>query len=56
MKKIVTHFAPDLDAITSVWLVKRFMPGWKKAEVVFVPAGETLDDQPVDSDPKYPPC
>jgi len=51
MKKIVAHFAPDLDAITSVWLIKRFMPGWDETEVLFVPAGETLDDQPVDSDP-----
>lgn len=43
--------APDLDAITSIWLVKRFMPGWQEAEVLFVPAGETLNDEPVDSDP-----
>ena len=48
-KKIVTHFAPDLDAVTSVWLIKRFMPGWERADVLFVPAGETLDDQSVDS-------
>ena len=51
MKKIVTHFAPDLDAVTSIWLIKRFMSGWERAEVLFVSAGETLDDQPVDSDP-----
>ena len=50
-KKIVTHFAPDLDAITSIWLIKRFMPGWEEAEVLFVPAGETLNDEPVDSAP-----
>lgn len=51
MKKIVTHFAPDLDAVTSIWLIKRFLSGWQEAEVFFVPAGETLDDEPVDSDP-----
>jgi len=51
MRKIVTHQAPDLDAITSVWLVKKFLPGWEEAEVLFMSAGETLDDQPVDSDP-----
>lgn len=48
MKKIVTHFSPDLDAVCSIWLVKRFLPGWNEAEVLFVPAGSTLEDQPVD--------
>jgi len=51
MKMIVTHHMPDLDAITSVWLLKRFMPGWDKANVAFVPAGSTLNDEVVDSDP-----
>ena len=50
-KKIVAHLGPDLDAITSVWLIKKFFSGWEEAEILFVPAGETLDDQPVDSDP-----
>lgn len=48
-KTIVTHFNPDLDAVASVWLIKRFLPGWKEARVEFVPAGKTLDNQPVDS-------
>src|SRR4029079_6193017 len=39
MKIIVTHTAPDLDAVTSVWLLKRFLPGWEEAKVEFVPAG-----------------
>lgn len=39
MKIIVTHTAPDLDATTSVWLLKRFLPGWEDAKVEFVPAG-----------------
>ena len=52
MKKIiVTHFNPDLDSVTSVWLIKRFLPGWREAGVRFVPAGKTLDDKPVDSNP-----
>lgn len=51
MKTIVTHLTPDLDAIGSVWFLKRFMQGWDKAEVVFVPAGSTLNDDPSDSDP-----
>lgn len=42
MKIIVTHASPDLDAITSVWLIKRFLPGWNEAEVQFVPAGERI--------------
>ena len=52
MKTIVTHFAPDVDAITSVWLLNNFLEGWEKAQVKFVPAGKTLDDQIVDSDPE----
>lgn len=40
MKIIVTHASPDWDAITSVWILKRFLPGWDNARVEFVPAGE----------------
>jgi hypothetical protein len=39
MKTIITHLNPDLDAMTSVWLILRFLPGWENAEVKFVPAG-----------------
>ncbi len=42
MKIIVTHSSPDLDAITSVWLIKKFLQGWENASVQFVPAGERL--------------
>lgn len=44
MKKriIVTHKAPDLDAIASAWIIKRFLPGWEIAEVQTVPAGKKL--------------
>ena len=42
MKYIVTHTSPDMDAITSVWLIKKFLGGWDKAEVKFVPAGDRL--------------
>ena len=52
MKILVTHFSPDLDAIVSVWIVKRFWPGWQKAQVCFVPAGETWKGEPVDSSPE----
>jgi len=51
MKKIVTHINPDLDAIYSVWLIKRFLPGWQEAEINFIPAESTLDNKPVDSNP-----
>lgn len=43
MKIIVAHNAPDLDAITSIWLIKRFLPGWENAELQFVPAGTRLE-------------
>jgi hypothetical protein len=39
MKIIVTHMSPDWDAITSVWLLKKYLSGWQEAEVRFVPAG-----------------
>lgn len=52
MKTIVTHFAPDLDGITAIWLVKTFLPEWKEAAIAFVPAGKTLHDVPPDSDPE----
>lgn len=43
MKIIVTHTSPDLDAISSVWIIKRFLLGWENAGVKYVPAGETLN-------------
>ncbi len=52
MKTIVTHIGPDLDAITSIWLVKKFFPGWEEASVAFVPAGKTLDNLPPDENPE----
>jgi hypothetical protein len=52
MKTIVTHFAPDLDGITGIWLLKTFLPEWKEAAIAFVPAGKTLHDSASDSDPE----
>lgn len=42
MKKIITHINPDLDAVASVWLIKRFLPGWKDAEIGFVASKKDL--------------
>lgn len=42
MKIIVTHAAPDWDAISSVWLLKTYLAGWQEAAVKFVPAGQRL--------------
>ena len=42
MKIVVTHTSPDMDAITSVWLVKKFLPNWADASVKFVPAGDRI--------------
>lgn len=50
MKTIVTHHYPDADAITSVWLIKTFFIGWEEADIVFVPAGQTLGGAQPDSD------
>jgi len=43
--------SPDLDAVTSAWMVKRFMPGFADAIPTFVPAGQTYKKAPPDSDP-----
>lgn len=51
MKTVVTHQSPDLDAITAVWLIRRFLPGWKDAQSAFVSAGETLDGADPDAHP-----
>ena len=48
---IVTHISPDLDAIASSWMIARYLPDWESADHAFVPAGETLDNEPVDSKP-----
>ncbi len=52
MKTIVAHIGPDLDAITSIWLIKVFFEEWEDAAVVFVPAGKTLNGMDPDSDPE----
>ena len=52
MKTVVSHLSPDIDSITSVWLIRRFLPGWTDAELKFVPAGATLDNQPADKNPE----
>lgn len=51
MKTIVAHISVDLDAASSVWLIKRFLPGWADAEMRFVPAGTTLDGMSPDANP-----
>lgn len=43
MKIVVTHASPDMDAITSVWLIKKFLPNWNDALVKFVPAGDRIN-------------
>jgi hypothetical protein len=45
MKIIVAHTSPDLDAITSAWLIMKFLPGWKDAKLEFVQAGERLHEK-----------
>jgi hypothetical protein len=51
MKTIVTHVSPDVDALSSVWLVRTFMKGWDGAEIAFISQGTTYQDKPVDSNP-----
>ncbi|NMB57130.1 DHH family phosphoesterase [Candidatus Beckwithbacteria bacterium] len=49
-KLIITHINPDLDAIASVWLLRRFEQDFSDASIDFIPAGTTWQNQKVDSD------
>jgi hypothetical protein len=51
MKTVVTHISPDMDAATSVWLIQKYLPGWKDAQLEFVPTGSTLNKMEPDADP-----
>jgi len=51
MKTIVLHICPDLDAITSSWLLMRYLPEWEDAEVVFTPQQKNWNNVVPDSDP-----
>lgn len=44
MKTIVTHLSPDLDAIASIWLIKKYLTGWEDAEIKLIPAGTSLNN------------
>jgi len=48
---IVGHLAPDLDCLTAIWIFIRFDYA-ADAELEFVPAGTTWQQQPVDSNPR----
>jgi len=48
MRIVVTHYNPDLDAISAVFLVKKFLKGWQDCEIAFVSAGSTLNNEKVD--------
>jgi len=53
MKKIITHINPDLDAVASVWLIKRFLLGWEEVEIDFVQATASGEKIPqVDTHPE----
>lgn len=51
MKTIVTHIFPDLDAITSTWLIRRYLPDWEEADMAFTPQQEDWNGIKPDSDP-----
>lgn len=50
-KTIVTHVSLDFDGIPAIWLLKKFHPDFADASLAFVPAGQTYNNQPPDSDP-----
>ena len=51
IKTLVTHISPDLDAITSMWLIVRNLHGWEHPQIFFVPAGQTLNNEHPDDNP-----
>lgn len=52
MRTIVTHLSVDLDAITAIWLIKKYLTGWQNVDFSFVAAGSTLDNKPPDDNPE----
>ncbi len=49
-KLIVTHINPDLDAVASVWLLRKFNAReFGDAEVYFVPAGERISEETLEA-------
>lgn len=52
-RRIVTHINPDQDALSSVWLIRRYYPGFQgeDVELSFVPAGTTYENAAPDTDP-----
>jgi len=48
MKQILTHINPDLDAVCSCWLIRRFLPDWDKAEIGFVKSGKAKKNDDID--------
>ena len=51
-KTIVTHVSPDFDGIPAIWLLKKFHPEFRDANLAFVPVGDaTYNNEPVDSNP-----
>jgi len=46
---VVGHLSPDIDCLCAIWMLRRW-GGMSNATLRFVPAGQTLDGAPVDSD------
>ncbi len=51
MSVVVSHFSPDLDSVTSAWIVLR-RAGLTDPRLAFVRSGTTLNDQPADANPE----
>src|SRR3990172_2036073 len=41
MKTLVTHVRPHLDDICGIWLIQKYLPGWKKSRLQFISASPT---------------
>ncbi len=44
MNKIITHLRPHLDDICALWLLKKYLPEAKDAELAFIPTNERGGD------------
>lgn len=42
MPTIITHLKPHIDEICAVWLLKRYLPNWRNAEIKFVHTDELV--------------
>lgn len=53
MNTLVTHVSADLDSVASCWLIQKYLPGWQKADLIFIPQQTIVENHPVDAEKNF---